>query len=101
MTDQIRPIGFIPIQPDALKPDAAAQKVDGKSFGEILSDSIAEVNKYQLDAERATEALATGKTDNIDEVLIAVRKADLAFKTLMQIRNKIIDAYDELMRMRV
>jgi flagellar hook-basal body complex protein FliE len=101
MVEDIRPIGFIPIVPEGAKAVVQAQKVDGKSFNEMLGESIAEVNKYQLDAERATQALATGQTDNIDQVLIAVRKADLAFRTLMQIRNKIIDAYDELMRMRV
>ena len=42
----------------------------------------------------------TGKTDNVTEVLSAVQKADLAFKMLMQIRNKLIDAYDEFRQMR-
>lgn len=101
MPDDIRPIGFVPIVAEGTKTSTPPPKLEGKSFNEILRESIAEVNKYQLEAEKATQALATGQTDNIDQVLIAVRKADLAFRTLMQIRNKIIDAYDELMRMRV
>jgi len=73
----------------------------GQKFGSILKTSIAEVNRLQADADNAINALATGKTDNFAEVMTAVNKADLAFKTLLQIRNKLLDAYNEVRQMRI
>lgn len=82
-------------------PAGRADASSGKSFKDLLSDSIAEVNQLQKDGEVAQAALASGQTDDIEGVMTAVRKAELAFKTLMQIRNKLVDAYDEIQRMRV
>lgn len=79
----------------------AADKVTGPSFKDVLSREIDRVNEMQLAADRAIEDLATGKAQNLAEVMTAVEKADLAFKTLMQIRNKLMEAFDELNRMRV
>ena len=73
----------------------------GQKFGEVLKRSIAEVNRMQADADQAINALSTGKTDNVAEVMTAVQKADLAFKTLLQIRNKLLDAYTEVRQMRM
>lgn len=72
-----------------------------KPFGEVLGESIAEVNKLQMEADRAVENLASGKSKNIHETMIAISKADLAFRMTMQIRNKVIEAYQEVMRMTV
>ncbi|MFW6154682.1 MAG: flagellar hook-basal body complex protein FliE [Planctomycetota bacterium] len=73
----------------------------GQRFSQVLKDSIAEVNRMQADADNAINALATGRTDNVAEVMTAVQKADLAFKTLLQIRNKLLDAYNEVRQMRM
>jgi flagellar hook-basal body complex protein FliE len=75
--------------------------VPEKSFKDVLSDKINEVNSLLLQKDRAVEALATGKTENVAEVLTAVEKADIAFKALMQIRNKLVEAYKEVERMQV
>ena len=80
---------------------AGAGAIDGKSFKDVLADSLKEVNAMQMEAEGAIQDIATGKTDNVAEVMMAVEKADLAFKMLLQIRNKLTDAYDEVMRMRM
>lgn len=74
---------------------------DGKDFQSMLMNSIDEVNRLQEEADQARIDLATGKTDNVAEVFTAVKKAELAFQTLMQIRNKLQDAYDEIRQMRV
>jgi flagellar hook-basal body complex protein FliE len=63
--------------------------------------SINEVNRLQNEADQATVNLATGKTDNIAEVFTAINKADIAFRTLMEIRNKLMAAYEEVNQMRV
>ncbi|MEM7234468.1 MAG: flagellar hook-basal body complex protein FliE, partial [Planctomycetota bacterium] len=64
-------------------------------------DSIQEVNELKNDADSAIQELALGKTENVSEVLTAVEKADLAFRALMSIRNKLVDAYEEVNRLRV
>ncbi len=80
---------------------AGVARTPGQKFGEVLKASIAEVNQMQADADNAREALATGKTDNMAEVMTTVKKADLAFSTLLQIRNKLLDAYNEVRQMRM
>jgi flagellar hook-basal body complex protein FliE len=91
-----------------LRPDQAMQtpangpqETGGQDFKTYLMDSIQEVNRLQAEAEQARIGLATGKTENVAEVFTAVKKAELAFQTLMQIRNKLMDAYDEIKQMRV
>lgn len=71
------------------------------SFKSMLVDSIQQVNSMQLDANRAVESLFTGGEVNPAEVLTAVQKADLAFRTMMQVRNKLIQAYQEVKDIRI
>jgi flagellar hook-basal body complex protein FliE len=66
------------------------------SFADILKNSINEVSKLQQDATQAANAVATGQTENVTGVMSAVEKADLAFKTLLAIRSKLMDAYEEI-----
>ncbi len=86
---------------------AGANSLTGKKVGSdqdfaaILKDSIDKVNKLQLNAEAAMEKLAKGEVKDIHQVLVAVEEANLAFMTMMQIRNKLIDAYQELMRLQM
>ena len=84
----------------SIKPLGAAEQ-PGKSFGEILLEKIEQVNGLQQDADTAVAKLASGETDNVNDVLVAVQKADMAFKTLMQIRNKLFDAYQEINQLRI
>jgi flagellar hook-basal body complex protein FliE len=74
---------------------------DIKSFGEFLSDSIQKVNSLQQDADVAVQKLASGESKNLHETLLAVERAEIAFKTMNQIRGKVIDAYKEIMKMQV
>jgi flagellar hook-basal body complex protein FliE len=68
----------------------------GASFSDMLKSSIDEVAKLQQDASSAVDSLATGKTDDVTGVMTAMEKSDLAFKTLLSIRNKLMEAYDEI-----
>lgn len=72
-----------------------------RSFTDMLVESMSKVNSLQTEANSAIEKLATGKTKNIHETMLAVEKAEIAFKTMNQIRSKVIDAYKEVMRMQV
>ena len=74
---------------------------DATSFKNILLDSIQEVNAMQQDASAAVENLATGEDVNPAEVLTAVQKADIAFRMMMQIRNKLVAAYSQIENIRV
>jgi flagellar hook-basal body complex protein FliE len=68
----------------------------GASFADTLKKSIDEVSKLQQDASKAVQDLATGKSENVTGVMTAVEKSDLAFKTLLAIRTKLMDAYEEI-----
>lgn len=73
----------------------------GKSFADTLKDAVNNVNEMQKVSDKGMQALATGKTDNVAEVMIAAEKADIALRVMVQVRNKIIDAYQEVMKMQV
>ncbi len=79
----------------------APSKSEGVSFTEFLNSAVSDVNKLQLESERLNEAFAMGKNDNIHQVMIAAEKAEIALQFTVQIRNKILDAYQEIMRMQV
>lgn len=70
-------------------------------FAALLRRQLEEVNRAQAEAEQGVENLLTGRADNITEVLTAARKAEIAFSLLMEIRNKLVDAYAELKQLRV
>ena len=76
-----------------------AGSTGGSSFADMLKNSISEVSKLQQDASQAVQDLASGKTENVDGVMTAMNKADIAFKTLLAIRGKLMDAYDEIKSM--
>jgi len=94
--------GKTPSQIKAAENKATLNLNEGeKSFASTLKDAVQEVNKMQKDADVLMQKLATGKTKNIPEVMIATEKADIAFKLMVQVRNKVIDAYQEIMKMQV
>lgn len=72
-----------------------------KTFGEFLKDALHNVNNLQHQAKQASLNLAAGKIQDIAEVTIAAEKASIALQLTMQVRNKVIDAYQEVMRMQV
>jgi flagellar hook-basal body complex protein FliE len=81
-----------------LIPNNAIEKSDFKNF---LIESIEQVNNMQADADKAVETLMTGGDVNPAEVLTAVQKADLTFRMMMQIRNKLVTAYQEIKDVRI
>lgn len=70
-------------------------------FKDLLSESIDKLNSIIQDSNAAGEALATGSIDDIHSAMIAAEKADLTLQFTIQIRNKIIDAYNEIMHMQI
>ncbi|UCE67770.1 MAG: flagellar hook-basal body complex protein FliE [Candidatus Zixiibacteriota bacterium] len=88
-------------------PDSRTQKLDtgelktSKSFGQIFKDLISDTNTLQSDAARIAEKFALGEIADVHEVMIAAEKAGVAFELVMEIRNKLVEAYQEFMRMQV
>ena len=71
------------------------------SFNAMLQRSVAEVNQLQNQADSSIEQLIVGRSRNLHETMIALEKADISFRLMMEVRNKIIEAYHEIMRMQV
>lgn len=88
-------------------PDSRAQKLDtgdlksSQSFSKIFKDLISDTNSLQSDAARIAEKFALGEIADVHEVMIAAEKAGVAFELVMEIRNKLVEAYQEFMRMQV
>jgi flagellar hook-basal body complex protein FliE len=68
-------------------------------FGGYLKDAIGKVNELELQSKRNDEMLAIGEIDNIHEVMIASQKAEVALQFTMEVKNKIMEAYKEIMRL--
>jgi flagellar hook-basal body complex protein FliE len=81
--------------------DFSPKKTGSKSFADTLKGSIQEVNNLQINADRAIQELGTGETRNIHETMILLEKADVSFRLMMEVRNKLMDAYREIMRTQV
>ncbi len=75
------------------------QKGDAPSFQSILGDLVREVNGLQQDADRSIEGLITGETTNLHDVTSRMAEAGVAFDLMMEVRNKLLDAYQQIMRM--
>lgn len=75
--------------------------VEKSEFKNFLIESLEQVNNMQADADKAVETLMTGGDVNPAEVLTAVQKADLTFRMMMQIRNKLVTAYQEIKDVRI
>lgn len=78
-----------------------SQRPQSVSFGKLLQQSIDQVNRLQVEANSNINDLASGKQTDIHQTMIAVEKAEVSFELLMQIRNKVIEAYDKIMRTQV
>jgi flagellar hook-basal body complex protein FliE len=73
----------------------------GPSFAATLSQAVDKVNDLQQTADVKAQKLATGESKSIPEVMVAMEKADIALKLMVSVRNKVIDAYQEIMKMQV
>ncbi len=69
----------------------------GKGFAEMFENLVGGTNEMQTEAGKAVDGLLSGEVKDIHEVMVAVNKAELSFKFLVEVRNKLIDAYKDLM----
>ena len=88
-------------QPQVGTGTPSTQEAKGGGFLDVLQKSMEEVNTDQTVADTSIKDLIAGKSKNIHETMLQIQKADLSLKTMMQVRNKILEAYKEIMRMQV
>lgn len=100
MSDPLGLIGKSALQRD-FTPLHSSGASDGPAFKDVLKQQLTEVNELQRDAKEAVEDLAAGRRDDLESVIIATEKADVAFRMLLQVRNKVMDAYEEVKQIRV
>jgi len=98
---RIEALKLMPVSSKDIGQPTSPIEGDHKSFGEFLTQALGEVNKLQNDSANATFDLAAGKLQDVSQVTIATEKATIAMQLTMQVRNKMIDAYQEVMRMQV
>lgn len=95
----IKGIEAVP-EPFGATPVKRASKID-QGFGDMLKQAVERVNEMQHEAGRLEDAVVKGENVSIHQAVIAGEKAGLSFKLLMQVRNKMIEAYQEVIRMQV
>lgn len=78
-----------------------ANSAGAVQFGQVLADAISRVEQDQVQAEDAAVRLAAGQVDDLAEVMIAAERASLSLGLAVQIRNKALEAYQEIMRMQL
>lgn len=74
---------------------------EGKSFKQVLEEAVTEVQRLQTEADSTIKQLVSGEIKDVSQAMLAVEKADVSFQTMMTMRNKVMTAYDEIMRMQV
>lgn len=73
----------------------------GSDFGKVIGKSLKSVNDHQNKADASIVDLLSGKNEDVNSVVASVAKADMSFKLLVGVRNKLVEAYKETMKMQV
>ena len=84
---------------DRTQPNPIAETKE--SFSDFISSSINQVNQQQIEGDKAIEKLHSGEARNLHDVMISVEQADISLRMLVQVRNKALTAYEEIMRMQI
>jgi flagellar hook-basal body complex protein FliE len=95
---EIKTIGAI-APSNLIQGKPVSPKESGENFESLLMEAVNQVNTVQNEAERAVQELAGG--GDISSAVIAMEKADLSFQVMIEVRNKLISAYEEIMRLQV
>jgi flagellar hook-basal body complex protein FliE len=97
MNGAIPALRILPAEVDTLPPRSSPDS--GGRFREVLHSAIDDIQQLEGQAEQKVAGVLAGNGDDVHSALIAVQKADLSFQLMMQVRNKIISAYEEISRM--
>lgn len=100
----VQPIGLqqtAPVDATQLRVAKPAGTAPAKSFQTTLTETITEVQRLRNEADTTIKKLVAGEIKDVSEAMVAVERADISFQTMMLVRNKIVTAYEEVMRMQV
>lgn len=97
------PINHVPPLTPARSTPAALPSADGKGsgFSDVFANLLNDVNQPQVAADQSLQQLVKGETDNVHDVVLSMAKADLAFRFVLEIRNRLVESYQEIVRMQV
>jgi len=95
ISQTIQPLAA-PLNPQVMGP----QKADSPAFDEMLTGFLQDVNHMQNHADQSIQKMVAGEVKDVHQVMLAVGEAKVAFNLMLEIRNKTLDAYNELIRMR-
>ena len=95
---QVQAIGAITANLPLAKPSTVAT---GESFGDLLSQALNDLNQVQTHADNLVQQLAAGGDVELHDVMIAQEQANVSFQLAVQVRNRVLEAYQEIMRMQV
>jgi len=99
---EINSINFLlPNKLDTSKTSQAVKPEASVDFSSMLKDALKDVNGAQLEADDAVQKVLTGETNDIHSTMIALQKADVSLKMMLEVRNKIMTAYQEVMRTQI
>jgi flagellar hook-basal body complex protein FliE len=87
-----------PASAPAAAPAPGVARTGASNFSELLEQALGEADRLQKDADRAVAGLATGELQDIHEVVLSLAKADLSFRMMVEVRNRVLEAYQEVMR---
>src|SRR4051794_13043023 len=95
----MNPVGMriLPVDVDFASAAQSAKSESG--FGDVLKDAVRQVDDLQANASMRVQELLAGQGGDVHSAMIAVEKADLSFQLMMQVRNKVVQAYQEISRM--
>ena len=85
---------------NALKPNNKTEG-ENKGFAQVLNDAVKDVNNMQVEADKTMESFVLGETDELHQVMIASEEAKLSLQYMVQLRNKVVEAYQEISRMQI
>lgn len=85
----------------SLKPRKDTGAAEGQNFSQVFSDAIEKINDDQKASKQAIRDYMSGENTNLHETLLSLEKADISFKMMMQVRSKLVSAYQEIMRTQV
>lgn len=99
---EIAALGMTPVKMSAESHLGETQpQEETKSFGSYLKDALAETNALQLKSDHENALLAAGQIQDVSQIVVAAQKADIALQLTLQLRNRAVSAYQEIMRMQV
>ena len=98
---EIQKLSMTPVVMSAPSHVSEPAREDYPTFSEYLAQSLKKVNQLQLDSEEWKKALVTGRVEDISQVVVAGQKAEIALQLTLQLRNRAVSSYQEIMRMQV